>query len=253
MPVQQAALIIPDGSPPRQAQRRPEAGIRIQEAIMSSTGRPVPASLGLLAVAIALAGCSEALTVHPVALPVDPAPDVPALAGTWIWGGSDGASDGTRVEIVGSDQPGQRCRRLTVTFLEGDTRHELGDELCLVEFNGHLVAELRDDEWPSLYRQYLVRSHDDRFELCGAGTVWLALAELPKEYPVGYSLESLQYTVRQQGDSQLMMLVSDSKSLREFLTLALPELAAFCDTAKTDELRWVGFVRAEETGPGADD
>lgn len=220
---------------------------------MSSNGRPVAAVPGILAAVFALAGCSEALTVHPVALPADPAPDVPAVAGTWRLGDADGTSDRTRVEIVGTDQPGQRCRQVEVTFREGETSHALGDEVCFVEFNGHLIAELHDEEWPSLYRQYLVRSHDDRFEVCSVGTVWLALAALPEEYPVGYSLETLQYTIRQQGESSLMMLISDSKALREFLTLALPELAAFCDTAKTDELRWLEFVRSEEPESGAED
>jgi hypothetical protein len=219
---------------------------------MSSAGRSIRCSLATLAAALALAGCSEALTVHPVALPTDPVPDVPAVAGTWLLSDLDGTSDRTRIEIAGIDQPGQRCRMVKVTFHEGGTRHELGDEICFVEFNGHLIAELHDDDWPSLYRQFLVRSHDDRFEVCSMGTVWLALAALPDEYPVGYSLDTLQYTVRQQGESNLMMLVSDSKALREFLTLALPELAAFCDTAKTDELRWIEFVHSEVTDEGGD-
>lgn len=219
---------------------------------MRFIGRPCLAACSLLA-AVTLSGCSDALTVHPVALATDPVPDVPAIVGTWHYADPDGSIDRTRIVIAGEEQVGARCRQLDVTFRDGDGQNKLGDEICFVEFNGHLVAELRSPESSELYRQYLVRSGEDSFEICAGAPVWLAFEELAKDYPVGYSLDSLQYTVRERGETKLMVLISKSKDLRDFLTVALPELAAFCDTAKTDEMRWVKFVRAEEPDDEGDE
>lgn len=213
---------------------------------MTFVGRPLLALCAWAAVALMTTGCSDALTVHPVALPTDPAPDVPSIAGTWLYAEPDGSGSSTRIVIDGEDAAGERCRDLEVTFHDGSTEIKVADEVCLVEFNGHLVAELRDPGTSQFYRQYLVRGGDERFEVCAMAPVWLAFEQLAKDSPVGYSLESLQYTVRERGDSRLMMLISKSPELRDFLTSALPELAAFCDTAKTDEMRWYAYVRSEE-------
>jgi hypothetical protein len=226
---------------------------RLEETAMTFVGRPYPAVCALLGAAALLAGCSDALTVHPVASATDPTPDVPAIAGTWRYADPDGSVDRTRIVITGEDQAGARCRQLEVTFHDGDAHNTLGDQICFVDFNGHLVAELRSPESSQFYRQYLVRSSEDSFELCAPVPVWLAFEQLAKDYPVGYSLDSLQHTVRKQGDSELMVLISSSKELRDFLTVALPELAAFCDTEKTGEMRWLRFVRSEDEGADGED
>jgi hypothetical protein len=213
---------------------------------MTFVGRPFPEACALVVAAALLTGCSDALTVHPVALATDPAPDVPAIAGTWLYADPDGTSSRDRIVIAGADQAGARCRQLDVTFHEGDGSNPLGNQICFVEFNGHLIAELRGAEPPELYRQFLVRGDADEFEVCAMAPVWLAFEQLAKDYPVGYSLSNLQYTTREQGDSRLMVLISSSRELRDFLTVALPELASFCDTAKADETRWYRFVRSDE-------
>lgn len=206
---------------------------------------------------LGLAGCeiNDAFTVHPLATELDPVPDVPALAGTWVW--VDTADEIlAELRLVGVDARRERCRDLAVTLdLDGET-HLLGDSVCLFELDGSMVAELRSHEYPRVYRQFLVDVVEDRMRICIGGgglTVWNQLDALQEIGTVGYSFDDLEYTVsKDQPDiDELMVVVSGAEALREFLAVALPELGAACrdvlDTPDGDFL-WIEFHRmtAEE-------
>jgi hypothetical protein len=93
-----------------------------------------------------------------------------------------------------------------------------------------------------------VRIDADRIEICTGLPVWVVLAELQKRGPVGFSLDTLQYTVRDQQSGDLMVFISRPEPLREFLEIALPEAAALCDLGE-DDMTWVAFERYEPDEP----
>jgi hypothetical protein len=157
------------------------------------------------------------------------------------------------LEVEGAESDQGRCRQATVHYKEGADDTVVGNEVCFFELNGHLIAELTIGEPYEVYRQFLVKASDERIETCGFWPVWVMLAELADDRPVGYSLDALQYTERQSGDSGLLVFISESREMREFLELALPELAAACDSGG-EAFEWIAFERmspeeqrAEET------
>jgi hypothetical protein len=111
------------------------------------------------------------------------------------------------------------------------------------------VAELRTvAPTAGFYRQYLVRIDADRIEICTGLPVWVVFAELQKQGPVGFSLDTLQYTVRDQQSGDLMVFISRPEPLREFLEIALPEVVALCDLGE-DDMEWIAFERYEPDEP----
>jgi hypothetical protein len=205
----------------------------------------------VLSAASALSGCGDALTVHRVASALDAAPDVPSIAGRWLMRSDDG--EPAVLQIEGADVRGARCREAQVTYLEDGDTIELGDEVCFVEFNGYLVAELRSASDPQFFRQYLVRITDEKIEVCGAHPIWLMLEWLTEDRPTGYSLDSLAFTSRDEGDeSDLLVFVSDRQEMREFLELALPELSAACDAGGEDFFKWFAFEKMSPEEEAAD-
>jgi hypothetical protein len=205
----------------------------------------------VLSAASALSGCGDALTVHRVASALDAAPDVPSIAGHWLMRGDEGEPVGV-LQIEGVDARGARCREARVTYLEDGDTLELGDEVCFVEFNGHLVAELRSASEPKFFRQYLVRITDAKIEVCGAHPIWVMLEALTEDRPTGYSLDSLAFTSRDEDDGELLVFVSDRQEMREFLELALPELAAACDAGGEDFFKWFAFEKMSPEEEAAD-
>jgi hypothetical protein len=196
-----------------------------------------------------LAGCTDAVTVWPIAqgVPLDGV-EVPPLAGHWRVAGEGEGAPTLEVGHV----PGERsqCRGGRVTYTEGGDVSELGDQTCFVDLGGSLVAELRSvAPMAGFYRQYLVRVDSDRIEVCVGLPVWVILAELQKG-PVGFSLDTLQYTVRDQETGDLMVFISRPEPLREFLEIALPEAVARCDRAD-DDFKWIAFERYEPEEPAA--
>lgn len=207
-----------------------------------------PAALAALAL---LAGCADALTVHSIVPDDDPVPDVPVIAGTWKRALPDGQATITFDGVA--DDVGQ-CR-------EGKGRYQSAEndfaatQVCFVEINGYLLAEVASEtQSPGFQRQFLVRfDGDDRFEVCGELTLWLLLRNLAEEHAVGYSLDSLQHTTREDGYFVLMVFIAQRKEMREFLASALPELAAACDGGTTTLTAWVPYDRVpEDDGPSDD-
>lgn len=196
-----------------------------------------------------LSGCTDAVTVWPVAKGVHTDVQVPPLAGHWrVAGAGDGAPTLEVAHVPG--EHGQ-CRGGRVTYTEESNASELGDETCFVNIGGNLVAELRSiAPMAGFYRQYLVRIDADRIEVCTGLPVWVILAELQKQGPVGYSLDTLQYTVRDQETGDLMVFISRPEPLREFLETALPEVVAMCDLGD-DDFKWIAFERYEPDEPPA--
>lgn len=209
----------------------------------------------LLAVAVGLAGCTDAITVYPVADALRARTDVPVVVGKWIWRDDTGSASVLTVE--GNPQDESPCRQGHAAFSDGSEITDIGDDVCFVELNGNLVAELKTPAPYVFYRQYLVRIDDDSVEVCGGFPVWVMLAELADKHPTGYSLEALEYTRRKEtgGDApELMVFTSKSQQLRDFLETALPELASACDGRSGEKFRWIRFERmtAEEEAQAAD-
>lgn len=194
-----------------------------------------------------LAGCTDAITVWPVATGVRADVDLPPLAGHWRTADEGDAVSTLEVRHV----PGEHgtCRGGLVTITEGSNVTDIGDLTCFANIAGHLVAELRTvAPTAGFYRQYLVRIDADRIEVCTGLPVWVVLAELQKQGFAGFSLDDLQYTVRDQQSGDLMVFISRPEPLREFLEIALPEAAARCDLGKND-MQWVAFERYEPDEP----
>jgi hypothetical protein len=203
----------------------------------------------LLAAATLLTGCADALTVHSVVLPDDPAPDVPSLVGRWQ---NTQSGIGGVLTVEGDPEARGQCREGSGHFRSGadDAR---ATRVCFVELDGYLIAEVESaPPIEGFYRQYLVRIEEDRLEVCGAMPVWMMLAGLAKEHPVGYSLDTLQYTTREEAYYLLMVLISKSEELREFLKTALPELSMACDTHTSSEIDWNTFERVPDEEPTED-
>jgi hypothetical protein len=208
----------------------------------------------LLVTAAGLAGCADALTVYPVVTAERKAPEVPSITGEWIARGDDGlpeeGANAARLIIEGNEADLRQCRKGHVVFREGSDTTDVGDDVCFVDINGHLVAELQTPQPYVFYRQFLVRVDTDTIAVCGVLPVWVWLAELQDSAVTGYALDSLAFTVRKRRDDDLMVFISNSRELREFLELALPELAHACDRAEAagkhdaDDLTWVVFDRA---------
>jgi hypothetical protein len=197
-----------------------------------------------------LAGCTDAITVWPIAqgVPLDGV-EVPPLAGHWRVAG--GGEEAPTLEV--GHVPGERgqCRGGRVTYTENGNVSEIGDQTCFINLGGNLVAELRSvAPMAGFYRQYLVRVDTDRVEVCVGLPVWVILAELQKGGLVGFSLDTLQYTVRDQETGDLMVFISRPEPLREFLDIALPEAVARCDRAD-DDFEWIAFERYEPEEPAA--
>jgi len=196
-----------------------------------------------------LAGCTDAITVWPVAQGVSvDGVDVPPLAGHWRVAG--GGADAPTLDV--GHVPGERgqCRGGRVTYTENGNVSELGDQTCFIDIGGSLVAELRSvAPMAGFYRQYLVRADTERIEVCTGLPVWVIFAELQKG-PVGFALDTLQYTVRDQEIGDLMVFISRPQPLREFLEIALPEAVALCDRA-ADDFKWIAFERYEPDEPPA--
>jgi hypothetical protein len=219
---------------------------------MDRRSRPPGSASWIALAALGLAGCEihDAFSVHPLATELDPVPDVPALAGKWVWAG-EADEILAELRLVGVDARRERCRDLAVTLgLDGET-HLLGDAVCLFELDGSLVAELRAPGYPRVYRQFLVEIVEDRMRICIGGgglTVWNQLDALQEISTVGYSFDDLEYTVSEdQPDiDELMVVVSGTEAMRGFLAVALPELGAACrdvlDTPDGD-LLWIDFHR----------
>lgn len=216
--------------------------------------RRVSLWLPLLAVAVGLAGCTDAITVYPVADALRARADVPVVAGKWIWRDETGSASVLTVE--GNPQDESPCREGYAVFSDGSEVTDLGDDVCFVELNGYLVAELKTPAPYVFYRQYLVRIDDESVEVCGGFPIWVLLADLADKHPTGYSLEALAYTRRKGAHSEapdLMVFTSQPQQLREFLETALPELASACDTGPGDAFRWIRFERmTEEEAQAAD-
>lgn len=143
--------------------------------------------------------------------------------------------------------PGEHgtCRGGMVTYTETGNVTELGDQTCFIDLDGNLVAEMRSvAPMAGFFRQYLVRIEADRIEVCTGLTVWAVLAEMAKDQPVGYSLDTIEHTVREQESGDLMVIIARPGPMREFLATALPELVAACDQSHNN-LDWVAFERYE--------
>ncbi len=202
------------------------------------TGRAIA-----LAAVASLAGCADALTVHPVVMLEDPVPDVPSLTGQWRV--ADGVHEDT-LTIDGLPQDTSQCREGRGDFRSGSDEFS-STRVCFVEFDGQLIAEV-DVGTPTtgFFRQFLVRVEENRLEVCGMAPVWALFQALAKENPVGYSLETLQYTTREEEFYLLMVLISKPDEMREFLRTALPELASACDNKTSPGFEWVTFERVTE-------
>jgi hypothetical protein len=206
----------------------------------------------LLAAALALTGCSDAITVHSLARGIRADLDVPALDGRWqLANGESGAP-----LLVIDHRPGDTalCRAGLVQYIESGTTTAVGDEVCFVEVNGQLIAELRTTEpLAGFYRQFLVRITRERIELCGP-SVWVMLSELEDDRPTGYTFDTLQYTVREQESGDLMVVISEPPAMLEFLEIALPELGAACDRGG-ELFEWTPFeqVPQEDSDEEAED
>jgi hypothetical protein len=200
-----------------------------------------------------LAGCTDAITVWPVAGGAYDAsvPHVPPVAGHWRVAGDD--TDGPTLEVghVPGDQAS--CRGGMVVYTESGNVTNVGDQTCFVDIDGSLVAEVRTVEpMARFYRQYLVRIEPDRIEVCTGLPVWVVLDELRKDSPVSYALDTLDYTVREQESGDLMVFISKPQPMREFLATALPEAAAACDRGAND-FEWIAFERYEpDVEPGTE-
>ena len=208
--------------------------------------------LGLvLAAAAGACGCTDALTVHPVVTYTAKAPVVPVLTGTWIARPDEPDDMVATLEIIGNETGLGQCRPGRVTLTLDDESVYEGEELCFFDFNGHLVAETKTPPPLVFYRQFLVRAEQDRIAVCGMFPVWVLLRELQEEGTTGYSLETLQYTVRKGNLDDLTVVISEPSDLRAFLELALPELASACDSGESagkpfreNAYTWVRFERA---------
>jgi hypothetical protein len=197
--------------------------------------------------AAGMSGCTDAITVWPVAKGLHTDVDVPPLAGHWRVAGAGAGAPTLEVAHV----PGEhgQCRGGRVTYTEDSDASELGDETCFLDIDGSLVAELRSvAPIAGFYRQYLVRIDAERIEVCTGLPIWVMLAELEKSAPVGYSLDALEYTVRDQEMGDLMVFISRPEPMRELLATALPELVALCDFGAGD-IKWVAFERYEPEEP----
>jgi hypothetical protein len=204
------------------------------------------------AIAIGLAGCADAITVHSIAQGSQETPDVPAVDGRWRL-----VTDGDDVSILVVDhRPGDegQCRAGNVTYIENGDSTEYGDEVCFIEMNGQLLAEFHTTEPADFYRQYLVRIQAERIDLCGGLPVWIMLKDLADDHPTGYSFDSLQYTVREREMADLMVIISKRDEMLAFLEIALPELGSACDLGDQD-FKWASFERLpdeeEQTDEGA--
>jgi hypothetical protein len=208
----------------------------------------------MFAVALAgLAGCGDAITVHALAKGVRADLEVPSVAGHWQL--ANGESDGARLIVDHRADDTGLCRAGLVSFIENGEITEAGDEVCFVELSGLLVAEFRTTApLKGFYRQYLVRINSEKIELCGGVPVWIMLSELTNDRPTGYSLDSLQHTVRVQESGDLMVVISGPTEMREFLEIALPELGAACDRGG-ENFKWTPFEPAlqEEAEAAAGD
>ena len=192
------------------------------------------------AIAIGLAGCGDAITVHSIAKGSQETPDVPAVDGRWRLATDE---DDASILVV-EHQPGDKgqCRAGTVTYIESGESDEAGDEVCFIDLNGQLLAEFRTTKPADFYRQYLVRIQAERIELCGGFPVWVMLKEPQADRPTGYSFDSLQYTVRAKDMADLMVIISKPEEMRAFLEIALPELGSACDLGDHD-FKWLLFER----------
>ena len=213
-------------------------GHRVRQIVWAAT---------LLATA-GLGGCTDAITVWPVAAGVQGTTkiDVPAVAGHWRVTGE--GPDGPTLDV--GHVPGEHgtCRGGMVTYTETGNVTELGDQTCFIDLDGNLVAELRSvAPMAGFFRQYLVRIEADRIEVCTGLTVWAVLGAMAEDQPVGYSLDTIEHTVRKQEAGDLMVIIERPAPMRQFLVSALPELAAACDQNQ-NELGWVAFERYD---PGA--
>lgn len=214
----------------------------------------------LLVAAIGVGGCTDALTVHPVATAETGDPEVPSVTGTWIARknasrGEDAREIG-RLVIEGNEADRRQCRKGHIEFREGSDVTDLGGDVCFVDIDGYLVAELKTPPPYVFYRQFLVRIDTDTIAACGALPVWVFLEGLQESGVTGYALESLQYTRRnQRDDADLLVFISKPSELRDFLEVALPELASACDSAgpagenDLDDLGWIIFERAPPEEP----
>jgi hypothetical protein len=206
--------------------------------------------IATMLLATGLAGCTDALTVWPVAGAVrGNAPvEVPSLSGRWRLAGED--EDGPILDV--KQVPGDRgiCRAGMVTYTESGNVTQVGDETCFLDIAGYTVAEVRSVEPKAgFYRQYLVRLQSERIEVCTGFPVWVLLLELQKGGGAGFALESLDYTLRERESGDLMVFISRPVPMLEFLATALPEAAAACD--QNDEgVAWIAFERAEEENDG---
>lgn len=210
---------------------------------MSAPSRAAGFPATLAAVAL-LAGCADAITVHSVVLHDDPVPEVPSLVGRWQPARSGGG--GGFLEIEGNPEDLGRCREGTGRYVSGSDEFS-ATRVCVVELDGYLVAEIETaPPTEGFYRQYLVRIDKDRLEVCGEWPVWVMFRALAEEQPVGYSLDALRYTIREEHWYSLMVLISRPEEQREFLRTALPELAAACDTHASSEIAWAAFERVTE-------
>jgi hypothetical protein len=202
------------------------------------------------AIAIGLAGCADAITVHSIAQGSQETPDVPAVDGRWRL-----VTDGDDVSILVVDhRPGDegQCRAGNVTYIENGDSTEYGDEVCFIDMNGQLLAEFHTTEPADFYRQYLVRIQAERIELCGGLPVWIMLKELADDHPTGYSFDSLQYTVREREMGDLMVIISKRDEMLAFLEIALPELGSACDLGDQD-FKWASFERLPDEEEQADE
>lgn len=204
-----------------------------------------------LLAAAGLGGCTDAITVWPVAAGAQGTAkvDVPAVSGHWRMTGE--GPDGPTLEV--GHVPGEHgtCRGGMVTYTETGNVTELGDQTCFVDLDGNLVAEMRSvAPMAGFFRQYLVRIEADRIEVCTGFTVWAVLAEMAKDQPVGYSLDAIEHTVREQESGDLMVIIAKPGPMREFLATALPEMAAACDQGRND-IGWAAFERYEPEAESA--
>ena len=197
----------------------------------------------MLLAAAGLGGCTDAITVWPVAAGAQGTAkvDVPAVAGHWRMSGE--GPDGPTLEVAHVPGEHSTCRGGMVTYTESGNVTELGDQTCFIDLDGNLVAELRSvAPMAGFFRQYLVRIEADQIEVCTGLTVWAVLAAMAEDQPVGYSFDTIEHTVREQEGGDLIVIIERPEPMREFLQNALPEMAAACDQ-NVGDLGWVAFER----------
>jgi hypothetical protein len=206
---------------------------------MRTPARGCRAALAIF-VALGLGGCDSVYTLHSICEPGDGPSTVPDLSG--LWKPSDADASGV-LRIAAEDYDIGRRRDADIRWFGASSEEDqpMGDAICFVPVEEHLVAEVRTTGQVPLYQQVLFKFDQQSISFCDAA--WVELLEWAGDHPEASAVHGIEFGRRGSTFGAEFIVTSSADAIRTYLEARLPKLAKACDADHDDGPGWATYTR----------